>query len=178
MGAPSFKKLVSSSYDQLTPLLLELCKSPYLNIGYWEKGNTSFNKAQQKLVSVFGSFSRLGKGIEVLDVGFGTGEQDLFYLNKFKCKKIIGINISAVQVEMALKKIKRDPKFSNAIHFEWGDAMKLAERPFQSCDRVLALESAQMFDDKRAFFKGAHHVLRGGGYLCIAEPIPAYKFAF
>jgi cyclopropane fatty-acyl-phospholipid synthase-like methyltransferase len=174
----SFTPEISQTFDTLTPLLLELFDSPYLNFGYWNQKDISFSQAQLALVDLFGRFSQLKKGVEVIDVGFGTGEQDLYYLDKFKCRHITGLNISNIQIEMASNKIKNKKKYSSTINFQWGDAMNLMSRPAESCDRLLALECGQLFEDKEAFINGAHHILRPKGYLCVAEPIINNKSAF
>src|SRR2546425_317966 len=86
------------------PFLLELNDSQFLNLGYWNRKGISIAQAQLKLVDIFGEFSELVEGVEVVDVGCGTGEQDLYFLDHFNCKRIIGINISEVQIRLALEK--------------------------------------------------------------------------
>jgi cyclopropane fatty-acyl-phospholipid synthase-like methyltransferase len=168
----SFSELVGQTFDHLTPLLLDLVDSQYLNVGYWDKNQMSFVQAQQRLVDLFGRFSKLKKGVEVIDVGFGTGEQDLYFVDHFHCKRILGINPSKFQVEMALKKIRNKKKYTSVIEFQQGDAIDLADRPTKSCNRILALECDHLFEDKNKFFRGAYRILRPKGYLCLASAIP------
>src|SRR5262245_25131901 len=171
-------KLTGQMFDVFTPLVLRIFDSEYLNFGYWTKKGLSFKQAQSQLVDLFGQFSKLKENSEVIDVGFGTGEQDLYFVDHFHCKKIVGLNVSKYQVGVALNKIKDNPKYSEAIEFLWEDGMNLIKRQEKSFNRVLALESGQQFEDKQKFFVGAYHVLRTGGYLCILEAIPKNKSAY
>jgi ubiquinone/menaquinone biosynthesis C-methylase UbiE len=79
---------------------------------------------------------------------------------------------------MANEKIKGKKKYASNLDFYWGDALNLKGYDRQGFDRVMALESAQQFEDKSIFFKGAHRVLKKNGYLCMAEPIPNHASAY
>jgi|GEM_PF-3025333 len=161
---------VSTSYNTFTPLLLEVFGSQYLNFGYWNRKGLSIEKAQSNLVKAFGEFCGLRKGLEVVDVGCGTGEQDIDFVDQFHCKRIIGMNNSKVQVEIALGKVKSSARYRSKIDFLCENAENLIQYPKEFCDRVVALESSQHFD-KHPFLAGAFHVLKPNGYLCIAEVI-------
>lgn len=161
---------VGEVFDALTASLLELTRSEYLNLGYWTPSTFSMQDAQKKLVELFGSFSELKPDLEVLDLGCGSGAQDFYFMERFCCKSILGVNASKVQVEMALKKIKSKPDLYSRINFENRDANNFNLYSDCSFDRVLALESSQYFA-KNNFVKEAARVLRKGGILSIAEPI-------
>jgi Cyclopropane fatty acid synthase and related methyltransferases len=168
----SISKLTRSAYDAGTALLLELFESPYLNLGCWEDSGSSFPRAQQRLVEIFGEFSQLGSGQEVIDAGCGTGEQDLELLQRYDCKRILGLNISPVQVEIAKARLKATKGIAGKLEFRCMDAMELSELPALSCDRVIALEAVNFFQDKERFLRGAGHALREGGCLCIVGHMP------
>lgn len=161
---------VGEFFDAITASLLELTGSEYLNLGYWTQSTSNIEEAQKKLVEIFASFSDLKSGLEVLDLGCGTGAQNFYFMELFNCKSILGVNASKVQVEMALKKINSHPSLYSKINFETRDANNFNVYSDCSFDRVLALESSQYFA-KNNFVKEVARVLRKGGVLSMAEPI-------
>ncbi len=172
----SYPQNIGAVFDFLTPLFKEVFKSPYINLGYWDRTTKTIAQAQEKMVRVFGEFSKLGKSFKIIDVGCGTGEQDLYFLDHFHCKKILGINISSLQIDIAKKKIKNKKKYLSRIQFEVGDALQIKRYSPESYDRVLSLECAQYLDKKK-FVRGAYYILRSKGYLCIADPIFNFPYS-
>lgn len=166
----SYAQTTGNLFDQFTPLFKEIFKSSYINLGYWDKTTKTIAQAQEKLVKNFGQFSKLGKGLEVVDIGCGTGEQDLYFLDHFQCKKILGINISKLQIDIAQNRIRNKKKYLSKIAFEVGDAHDLRKLDLDSYDRVLSLECSQYLD-KKVFVQEAWDILKPKGYLCIADPI-------
>ncbi len=164
-------KSVAQFFNDITDTFLDLYQSQYINFGYWENSIYDVAEAQEALVKKFGDFSLLKKDLDLIDLGFGTGEQDLFYYRQYQCKSILGLNISEHQIALANKKLEMSPKLKQVIKFCYGDATKLNEVQSDPVDRILALESAQLFPNKKAFLKGSWDKLKKGGYLCLAEPI-------
>ncbi|MCP5468183.1 MAG: class I SAM-dependent methyltransferase [Deltaproteobacteria bacterium] len=165
------KNSVADFFNNITDAFLLLYQSEYINFGYWSDRNTSVQEAQEALVKKFGDFSLLGESSKLIDLGFGTGEQDFFYLKEYNCKDILGLNISEHQISLANAKLNDFPSFKKKLKFIYGDATRLDEVTSEQVDRILALESAQLFPDKRAFLKGSWNKLLKGGYLCLAEPL-------
>lgn len=161
---------VGLAFDLVTEAFLELFDSEYINFGFWEDETVSCAMAQERLVDLFGDFAGLDANSEILDVGFGTGEQDLRLVDRFFCRRVLGINVSERQVGMARKKIAGQARYAG-IKFRHGDAMVLDAVPSFSFSHFLALECAQLFLDKRTFLNGAFRVLKPGGRLVIAEPV-------
>jgi len=162
---------IGDFFDIYTPLFKNFLQSEYLNLGFWDSNETHIVQAQEKLVKEFGEYSELGENNSVLDVGFGTGEQDLYFLNHFKCKRILGINISPNQVNMANEKGAHAIQLKKRLRFKLGNALDLKYEKKEAFDRVLALECSHQFLDKSLFIEGAYHVLSNGGLLSLAEPI-------
>lgn len=160
---------IGEFFDLYTPLFQKFLNSEYLNLGFWNPGDTDIPQAQENLAKALGEFSNLKEGCRLLDVGFGTGEQDLYFAKHFKCKKIVGINISNQQVEIAKRKIPAS--YKNKIQFKKGNALDLRYEDEAQFDRVLALECSHQFLDKSLFFEGAFHVLKKLGLIGIAEPV-------
>ena len=144
--------------------------SLYQNLGYWARGATRYDEAAQALARLLAEEARLGRGDEVLDVGFGFADQDMFWAEEFRPKKITGLNITASQVRLARRRVA-ERGLAAQIDLREGSATAM---PFSrnSFDKVLALETAFHFDTREDFFFEAFRFLRPGGRLAIADMVP------
>ncbi len=140
-------------------------RTRYLNLGYWDQA-TDYDDACDALAEQLGLTVGMGPGDRVLDVGFGFGDQDDYWLRRFQPASITGLNITPLHVETARGRFP-DPRLS----FQLGSAtdMPLAEG---SVDRVTALECAFHFVHREDFFREALRVLRPGGTLGTADILP------
>lgn len=142
----------------------------YLNLGYWRDART-IDEACTALVERIGQAADLGSEDEVVDVGFGFGDQDIHWMRRFGPKSITGLNITRSQVEVARRQVA-EAGLVERIDLRHGSAtaMPLSNA---SADKVLALECAFHFDTRAAFLREAARVLRPGGRLVTGDIIPA-----
>jgi SAM-dependent methyltransferase len=143
--------------------------SKFINLGYWKNADC-MDDAGRDLAHLLGEHAEISAADDVLDVGFGYGDQDLYWMKTFKPRSITGLNIIKSQVDDARELIRKND-LEDKINLQYGSATKI---PFgkKIFDKILALECAFHFDSRDDFFQQAFHVLRDGGRLSVADIVP------
>ncbi len=141
----------------------------YLNLGYWREAR-QLDEACDALAALVAETGGMGPGDEVLDVGYGFGDQDLYWMRRYRPARITGLNITASQVRVAQDRM-REAGLADRIDLRQGSATCMPI-PEASCDLVIALECAFHFRTREAFFAEAMRVLRPAGRLVSADIIP------
>ena len=159
---------VAAQYDTLH-VGLERIRKPekYLNYGFATAPFEPYERRQAELCRRVFALADIGPDDVVVDVGFGSGEQDLLLARERAFAELHGFNVAARQVAYASERA-RAAGLAPRMHFHHGAAEDLSILAARSIDKMIAVECAFYFDRPR-FYAEAARVLRPGGRLALAD---------
>jgi ubiquinone/menaquinone biosynthesis C-methylase UbiE len=159
-------EFVANQYNDFQYLFELLGKErKYLNYGYSKGPDESYEQRQEQLCRAVFDAADIQPKHTLVDVGFGSGEQDFLLAANYKFHALHGFNIAQNQVNYASARAKKEGV--RKLHFHHGQAEQLG-LPDSSADRVLAVECAFYFDRPR-FYAEAARVLKKNGLLVLAD---------
>ena len=151
-------------------MFLDLPSNPlqWMNLGNWKHldPSTNFVEACEATARSLADAVCLSKEHRVVDVGFGCGDQNFYFLKHYGVSHIIGYNSSRDQVEIAksrcvaMEERRFEPRFGVA---------PLLDVQHESADVVLSLDSAYHYNTRDHFVRESWNWLRPGGRLGLVD---------
>lgn len=137
-----------------------------LHYGFFRRGGASLTEATNALTDEMLELARLEPGLQLLDVGCGTGKAGCRIAGEFDCQ-VTGISPSQGCIDKA-NALARQLGMAESAQFLIGDgtAMQFADEQF---DRVWVMESSHLMDDKGALLGECARVLKPGGRLVLCD---------
>ena len=158
---------VVNLYNYLSGLMQISTGGNFLNFGYWDESTKNPVDAQSNLCNTVGKMAQLNDAKKILDVGSGFSEPALLWKKNYPDLDITCLNINSNQLKSANKILDKTESKINLLN-STATKIPLAN---ESCDRVIALESAQHFKPIHEFISEAKRVLKKNGFVILAIPV-------
>ena len=143
----------------------------FLNFGYWDASTKNPLDAQSNLCNMVGNMADLIDARQILDIGSGFSEPALLWKQSYPHLNITCLNINSNQLKLArdrLDKILEDNTNQINLLNSTATMIPLADG---SCNRIIALESAQHFKPINGFISESKRVLKKDGLGLLALPV-------
>ena len=158
---------VVNLYNYLSGLMQVSTGGNFLNFGYWDNTTKNPIDAQTNLCDTVANMTHLEKSMCVLDVGSGFSEPAFYWKKKYPNISITCVNINYNQLRSA-----NNQACTDEINLLNSTATKIPISD-ESCDRVIALESAQHFKPIQDFISEAKRIIKKDGEVILAIPVLA-----
>jgi len=141
-------------------------KNLAIHYGFWEKGTRNLHEALINENKAVAEKLDIKKSDIILDAGCGVGGTVIWVAENYGTK-VVGINISEKQVELA-KEYAKKRKIEHLVSFEVKDFCNTGF-PDESFTKIFGLESICYAEEKEDFIREAFRLLKPGGILVVAD---------
>ncbi|MDE1728115.1 class I SAM-dependent methyltransferase [Candidatus Nitrosotalea okcheonensis] len=156
---------IVNMYNYLSELMQISTGRNFLNFGYWDNATKSPADAQTNLCNLIGDMAELENARHILDVGSGFSEPAFLWKKAYPNITITCLNINPNQLKFAnIQKKISEINLVNATAVK----IPISDR---SCDRIIALESAQHFRPIKEFISETGRILKKDGTAVFAIPV-------
>lgn len=157
---------IKKHYD-INQIMFSLFWSPdYLRYGIYDENTKSLKESLRNTDKIVAKKLSLQEGKIYLDAGCGVGGTALFFAENYGVK-VVGINISDVQLNIAKKKAKKK-NLENLVNFEYGDYTKTHFED-NTFDGIFAIESIYHTNKTNEFAQECFRLLVPNGKLVIVD---------
>jgi 27-O-demethylrifamycin SV methyltransferase len=139
-----------------------------LHYGVFDTGGEPLPAATAALTTLMVSAAQLEPGLDVLDVGCGSGTPACHLASAFDVR-VVGITTSAVGVSVARERAEA-AGLTRTVSFELRDGTDNGF-PGQTFDRTWVLESSHLMRDRRRLIDECARVLRPNGRFVLCDII-------
>jgi cyclopropane fatty-acyl-phospholipid synthase-like methyltransferase len=146
---------VAEQYNHFQSSFEKINKSKkYLNYGFTIPGKKqTYEEKQEQLCREVFRLADIKPNDVIVDVGFGSGEQDFLLEKLYNFKKLFGFNIAKKQVKYANNRALKE-NLNGKMIFVNSQAENMDTIKDGAVDKILAIECAFYFDRPR-FYKEA-----------------------
>ncbi len=155
----------ATHYDRVTAAWT-LLLGDELHYGVFEEESEELSVATARLTSLMAQTARLGPGLELLDVGCGTGAPACRLAEEYGVR-VTGISTSPSGIELARAR-SRTEEVGELTAFEERDGMDNGFAA-ESFDRIWVLESSHLMRRRDHLMSECARVLRPGGRLVLCD---------
>jgi len=154
-------------YDRVTPAW-RLLLGEELHYGLFRSGDEDLPEATAELTNRMTAAARLSAGLEVLDVGCGTGAPACV-IARHCAVHVVGVTTSQVGADAATARARAEG-LTDLVRFSIADGMDngFAHASF---DRVWVLESSHLMPARDRLVEECARVLRPGGRIALCDII-------
>jgi ubiquinone/menaquinone biosynthesis C-methylase UbiE len=161
---------VVNLYNYLSGLMQISTGGNFLNFGYWNDTTKNPVDAQSNLCNIVGIMAELSNAKQILDVGSGFSEPSIMWSKNYPSLDITCLNINSNQLRTANRRLDEIHQDTNRINLLNSTATKIPLAD-ESCDRIIALESAQHFRPIDEFISESKRILKKDGLVVLAIPV-------